>query len=423
MMYNFAEINVTCDTMHNIGIISLYPPKGSLHVENSGVASYTKNLVISINLLHKFHLGIFANKLTQSNTENYNDDGIEVCRCWEKGPFYPIQLLIEILKHKGIFDVIHIQHEYFLYGGALSAAMFPLLQLQLRILGKPTLVTMHNVVPISYFGTKFMKQNGLGGSSFILHYGLLLNTKLICRLSNKIIVHNEYFKKILIEQYHICADKIEIVPHGIEDRADIISQKDAKQMIAANDKIVILFFGFLSGYKGLETLIDAFGLLSGSKYILIIAGGEHPRLKEDKKYLEYIQSLKIKANKISKNIIFTGFVPENEISKYFCASDLVVLPYTVSMADSGPLAFSIAYNRPFIVSEAFKDYTKFDEICFQNRPDSLANKIMDVIGNDNLRNVIMDYVGRLRNERIWKNAGLMTSNVYDQLIIIDNEVG
>ncbi len=397
-----------------IGIISIYPPPNSKHSKMGGVASYTHNLANSIP--KDSEIMVFSNKL-QGTESSYIEDGITIKRCWDRGIIYPFQIFYNILSSR--VDIVHVQHEFFLYGNGISAAFFPILQLLLKLLNKPTIVTIHGVIPLSKLNDNFLEQNKLKGKKIVLKTELYWLVKFVIKLSNCIIVHEDKLKDILENEYKCNSSKICVIPHGIEDRKDLIENDKAKQMLGYQDKKIVLFFGYLTGYKGIELLIDAFNFIDDKEIILIIAGGEHPRLKDDESYKKYIEELKKKANDTGKNIIFTGFVPEEKIAIYFSAADLVVCPYTVLMASSGPLSLSLAYLRPFMVSEQLIDLIKFDDIVFKNDSKDLAEKIGMIFDtNSVLKERSINLCKQLREKRLWNLVG---NNTYEQYIALTKQ--
>lgn len=394
-----------------IGIISIYPPPNSKHSKMGGVASYTHNLANSIP--KDSEIMVFANKL-QDIESSYTEDDITIKRCWDRGIIYPFQIFYNILSSR--VDVVHVQHEFFLYGNGISAVFFPVLQLLLKLLNKPIIVTVHGVIPLSKLNDNFIEQNKLKGKKIVLKTELYSLVKFIVKLSDCIIVHEDKLKDILENEYNCNSSKICVIPHGIEDRKDLIENDKAKQMLGFQDKKIVLFFGYLTGYKGIELLIDAFNFIDDKEIMLIIAGGEHPRLKDDESYKKYIEELKKKANNTGKNIIFTGFVSEEKIAAYFSAADLVVCPYTVFMASSGPLSLSLAYLRPFIVSEQLIDLIKFDDIVFKNDSKDLAKKIGMIFDtNSVLKEESINLCKQLREKRLWNLVG---NNTYEQYITL-----
>lgn len=398
-MKDFEQLKSAPNIM--IGEVSPYPPRKTLH---SGVEFYTKDLAISLKKLH-VHIICFAD----GRKDEYLEKGIKVIRCWKRGVCYPFSIFSQLSKYASKIDLIHVQHEYFMYGNEISAVLFPFMLLLLKFLRKPIVVTLHGIVPLTDLNKTFMKENRIKGASFILKAGLLFVTKLICWFSSRIIVHEEVFKKRLVRGYKINKEKIEIIPLGIENRSPIRREK-AKMQLRLEGKKILLYFGYIAGYKGVEDLIDAFKLLKSNKYVLLIAGGEPTRLKFDKRY-QYLKKLKEKCAKISKNIIFMGFVPEEKIPLLFSAADLAVFPYKVALSSSGPMSLAVAYELPFIASKCFEEIID-NELLFKDSFE-LAEKIDQFF--DETRDKNLKYIKKLKKERLWSRIASKTYKLYQRI--------
>ena len=111
--------------------------------------------------------------------------------------------------------------------------------------------------------------------------------------------------------------------------------------IPESAKNVVLFFGLIRPYKGLEVLLDAANLLSEDTH-LIIAGECYGSWD---KYEEIINSNKAK----SRIHVFNRFIPDNQLGGFFVAADLVALPY-LSASQSGVTATAIQYDLPIVAS-------------------------------------------------------------------------
>jgi glycosyltransferase involved in cell wall biosynthesis len=105
------------------------------------------------------------------------------------------------------------------------------------------------------------------------------------------------------------------------------------------DSPVVLFFGLLRPYKGLETLLEAWRGVDGAE--LWIVG--RPRMP--------IEPLRARA---PANVRFVPrYVPDAELPAFFRRADIVVLPYTRTerLDQSGVLATALAFGKPTIVSD------------------------------------------------------------------------
>ncbi len=137
---------------------------------------------------------------------------------------------------------------------------------------------------------------------------------------------------------------VQLVPHPLYDNfGDKINKENARQhlQIDAGEK-VMLFFGFIRKYKGLDILLDAMALLKEENIKLIIAG----EFYEDRKPFED----QIEKNGI-KNMLYlhTDFIADNEVKNYFCAADVIVQPYR-NATQSGVTPLAYHFEIPMIVS-------------------------------------------------------------------------
>lgn len=400
-----------CRKILKIGIVAIYPPPLLTHSRHGGVASYSKNLVNS--LLEYCSAVVFAEKL--SNCNDTYQDRIQVQRCWTKGLRYPFQIFRSILQNQ--VDLVHIQYETYLFGGIVSALVFPLLLALIRLLRKPVVVTMHGVIPLSKINRLFLKENRIPSNTLIMQLGLTFLVKLVVTLSTKIIVHERNLRNILVKEYNCDHSKITVINHGIEQPKVKIGSDEAKKKLGVHSKKVILFFGYLTGYKNVGLLIESAQFLKIDNWLILIAGGMHPRLANDRTYIAYISELREKAAKISEeSIIFKGFVSEEEISLYFSAADLVIFPYNITMSSSGPLSLAASYGKPFLVSDAFREVITFRDIQFMNDPKELAGKIDCFFENPELKNKILAWVDEFRMGRSWDNVAEKTFLLYAALL-------
>jgi len=107
---------------------------------------------------------------------------------------------------------------------------------------------------------------------------------------------------------------------------------------------VILFFGLIRPYKGLRYLIDAFEALPeeiAENSRLLIVG----EAWEDRESLRLAMS----SRRREKITIVNRYVPDSEVSLYFSASDVLVLPYTRA-SQSGVAHIGMAFGLPIVAT-------------------------------------------------------------------------
>jgi len=117
----------------------------------------------------------------------------------------------------------------------------------------------------------------------------------------------------------------------------------ARKELGLEDGPLLLFFGYVRAYKGLDVLLDTMALLRSSVSPKLLVVGEFYDGKE--RYVERLEALGI----TDMVEIRDSFVPNEEVNLYFSAADVVVLPY-LSASQSGIIQIAFALNRPVITT-------------------------------------------------------------------------
>jgi glycosyltransferase involved in cell wall biosynthesis len=135
-------------------------------------------------------------------------------------------------------------------------------------------------------------------------------------------------------------------PHPIYDNygVAITKEKALKNLDLSPDFKYILFFGLIRAYKGLDLLLESLAdnRLQNKQIKLIVAGEPYEPMD---KYLAIIEKHGLEA----KVILHTHFIPTEQVSNYFCASDLVVQPYKTA-TQSGVSQIAYHFNKPILVT-------------------------------------------------------------------------
>ena len=107
----------------------------------------------------------------------------------------------------------------------------------------------------------------------------------------------------------------------------------------------ILFFGFIRDYKGLDILLKAFADKRLKDYSLkLLVAGEF--YTDPEPYNRIIEQHGL----IDRVIVLNDFIPNIDVGKYFCASDLVVQPYKEA-TQSGVTQVAYHFNKPMITTD------------------------------------------------------------------------
>ena len=194
-------------------------------------------------------------------------------------------------------------------------------------------------------------------------------TKIVC-IADNIIPHEKRFgdnaftkyfikpidgfitmsQKVLSDLNQFAKDKpAKYVAHPLYDNfGERINKSEARKNIGIETEIpIVLFFGFIRKYKGLDILFDAINLLKKSSEksinIKFLIAGE---FYEDRKpYDEQIKKLGIE----DALILHTDFIPDSEVKNYFCAADVVIQPYR-NATQSGVTPLAYHFEIPMIVT-------------------------------------------------------------------------
>ena len=154
-----------------------------------------------------------------------------------------------------------------------------------------------------------------------------------------VIAHSRHTAERLQEVAGVPEERIRVIPHGAFDyMTRLPSEAPLPAELEGADGPVILFFGLLRPYKGLDVLLDAFTQLDGAE--LWIAG--KPRMD--------IAPLREKAGRARGRVRFVPrFITDDEIPALMRRADVVVLPY-LEAEQSGVLYTGLAFGKPMVVS-------------------------------------------------------------------------
>lgn len=284
------------------------------------------------------------------------------------------------------------------------------LMLYYKLLGKKTLLTVHNV------NTRERDSRDSWFNRFTL--------KTQYRLADHLFVHTERMKKELVDGYDVVPPKISVIPFGINNavpRTDLSPEQARQRLGIPSQDRTILFFGNIAPYKGLEYLIEAFRqiMAGGAAYRLVIAGNP----KNCESYWGAIRrSLDDHPNR-DRILQKIEFVPDAETELYFKAADVLALPYR-HIFQSGVLSLGYSFGLPVIASDVgalrediIEGKTGF--VCKPENARDLAGVIEKYFASDLYRELsdrragIREYA---RQRYSWDVVGELTVGVYQKLM-------
>ena len=138
-----------------------------------------------------------------------------------------------------------------------------------------------------------------------------------------------------------------LVQHPLYDNfGEAIPKPEARKLLGLDpEEKILLFFGFIRKYKGLDLLLQAMAdeRLAQENIHLLVAGEFY---EDQQPYLDLISKLGI-GNRI---ILKTNFIPDSEVRDYLCAGDCVVQPYR-NATQSGVTPLAYHFEKPMIVTD------------------------------------------------------------------------
>ncbi len=297
-----------------IGFISTYPP-----IE-CGIATYTKYLT---DALRSREMDIYVVSHRGGSGKNvftafdYEDGDLA-----EKA----FSMMTRLTP-----DIVHIQHEYGLYGKHFGVSVVPLI-LKFRLAGIPVVTTLHTIYDkISY------------------EHSIILTS--IMENSDAILVHESYQLEALRSYYEgkEFLEKVHVVSHGAREVTPVENAK--ARLGIPDDTKVALMIGYFRPSKGFEKIIRLWPGIVGKHIvndILLIVAGK-VRGIEHRDYRNMLFN-EINSSPVSDSIrVIRGQISQDSFDTILSASDIVALPYSIS-SQSGIVAHCLAFGRPIVTS-------------------------------------------------------------------------
>lgn len=286
-------------------------------------------------------------------------------------------------------DVVCLQHEFGIYGGAAGGHILAML----RELRMPVVTTLHTVLR----DPKPDQRRVMEG---------------LISLSSRVVVMAQKGKEMLQSIYCAPEEKIDLIPHGIAD-ISFVDPTYFKDQFGVEGKVVLLTFGLLSPNKGIEYVLNAMPdvLAEFPEVVYIVLGATHPNeLREHGE--AYRSSLEILAKKrgIDKNVIFYNqFVDFENLKEFVVAADLYITPYlNEAQITSGTLAFTFGSGKA-VVSTPYWHAAELlaDErgvlVPFADSP-AISIAIKDLLRDDHRRNAMRKNAYRVGREMVWSHV-------------------
>ncbi|MAZ61154.1 MAG: hypothetical protein CMG50_03130 [Candidatus Marinimicrobia bacterium] len=363
-----------------IAIISPYPPiKGGISKETEIIYSNIKDTydvsIISFNRLYpKF---LYPSETQYDHSININDNNIK----------YDIDILNPITWNKVARYIIKnkFTHVIFRYWNPFFIPLY--LFINWKIKGRQSNIKISCICDNIYPHESF----------FLEKYFI---KKFFLNIDNFLVMSSESEDKLR----SLINPKTKIVKSFLPLKENInlkISKKDACKKLGIYNppKLLLLFFGFIRDYKGLDILIDSLDSIKELDIKLLIAGESY--IKTDK-----IKN-SIKKNSLSEMIIWhKKYISNEDINLYFSACDIVVLPYK-KISQSGIVPMAYHFDKLIVCSDikSLKEHIVEAETGYffkKNNSKHLSSIISTIYDNHDFKKS-EDYINRFKYKYSFEN--------------------
>ena len=225
-----------------------------------------------------------------------------------------------------------------------------------------------------------------------------------------VVAHSEHGARRLREQVGIDADRVRVIHHGAFDYLTRLpEEKPLPVELEGAEGPVILFFGLLRPYKGIDTLLEAFRDVAGAE--LWIVG--NPRMD-----LEPLRHLAAEAP--GRVRFLTRFVEDAEIPAIMRRADIVALPYR-DIEHSGVLYAALAFGKPLVLSAV----GGFPEVAEQGAarlvppgdPAALTSALAELVTDEAARTQLGEAAAAAASSSYsWDQAAHQTLTLYQELL-------
>jgi glycosyltransferase involved in cell wall biosynthesis len=245
--------------------------------------------------------------------------------------------------------------------------------------------------------------------------------------SDALFVHGESLKALMVERFGVDPTRVHVIPHGnfnfIPDTPGPWSRESARASFGLDERDrVVLFFGLIREYKGLDTLIRACrllkerGLPGGRRLKLIIAGrifrdhwndGEYDAAIRDAGLEDLIQ-------------LHLRHIEMAEVARFFRAADVLAVPYKRG-SQSGVLRLAYSFGLASVATNvgSLTEVSGFDVTRFvaPDDPTAFAEALWELLADPGQAQALGERGRRYADDVLgWDRIARATRIVYESIL-------
>jgi glycosyltransferase involved in cell wall biosynthesis len=298
-------------------------------------------------------------------------------------------------------ELLHIQHEYGLFGGDCGEWLVDLLE----AVRKPVVITLHTILPEP-------------------DETMLRVTRAICALASRVVALSETGRKLLQTIYGVEPEKIGVVHHGVPD-VPFRSTDAAKASFGIGQRLVISTFGLINRGKGLEYALDAMRsvIVTHPEALYLILGETHPvvRRHEGESYRESLQAY-VDEHGLGNNVkLIDKYLDFDELVSYLAATDIYLTPYLNPVQIvSGTLAYAAGCGKaivstPYLYAKELLAHARGFLCEFRDAP-SIARALTHLLDDPSMRRATERRVYRFSRQMTWPHVARRYEEIFAELL-------
>jgi glycosyltransferase involved in cell wall biosynthesis len=373
-----------------IAFLGTYTPR------ECGIATFTKDLIDSIDLLDEFAP---ARVISVNEIETIYDYDSRV-RQQIRQDFEEDYVQAAEYVNSSRINVVNVQHEFGIYGGEWGKYILSFLQ----NVHKPVVTTLHTVEP----DFESTAQNVL---------------KEILSHSKAIVVMARTAQNIL-KKYNVPSKKINVVQHGCPDMP-FLNSDNVKPSLGLKGRTVLSTFGLINRGKGIEYAIQALPPLveKHPDILYLIIGETHPEVRKIEGETYRVSLINLVDQLGLKNHVrfHNRFLAKRELIRYLHATDICITPYIgPDQISSGTIVYALGAGRavvstPYLHAKEVLSHGR-GMFCEFKNPDSITNAVKQLLENDRLRRDIEKKAYRYSRSFIWPKVAQKYTDIFKQAI-------
>lgn len=371
-------------------VLTSYPPR------ECGIANYSQDLIRSLKKTfdHSFNIQVCA-------LENPDDEYIypkDVKYVLNTADTHSYKNMVRLINENDKAGIVLIQHEFGLF------ADHDLFKRFIHQLKKPLVFVFHTVLP---------------------QPDEILRKKVydMADIAKRIIVMTHNSKTILIKDYSVAEDKIEVIEHGthLVPHAD---KQQLKEKHGFNDRKILSTFGLLSSGKGIETTINALPQIvqSHPEVLFLIIGKTHPSVirHEGEQYRQKLQN-RVAELGLQKNVLFINkYLALEDLLEYLQLTDIYIFSSTdPHQAVSGTFSYAMSAGCAVVSTpiphamEVLQDGA--GEVVEFNNPEQLADTVNELLSDEKKRSDMVSNALHRMFSTAWENSAIAHAVTFKQI--------